>query len=163
MMLLDGRLAGAVALIWASDCHLSCAVQRLLRSSGCTIVTSPDRPVDLLVVPIGERVQPADTAREVFRLVEAVRDCGAATGSLPRRVIALVSTADGSRLALSLTRTVVIYLTAHTAKDDVRINIVHIADDTVGTMVDGAGVALALASGWLDGMRGQLLRVGRAS
>jgi len=157
---LGGRLEGAVALIPDTRSILSCAVERLLKESACEVVSTPDRRrVDILIVPITERRRPAETATGVFSLVHMIRNCRNATGVLPRRVVALISAAGDDRLALSLTRSVVIYLTAHTAYEDVRINVVHAGGLDDQTIASSADVALALASGWLDGMRGQVLEV----
>jgi NAD(P)-dependent dehydrogenase (short-subunit alcohol dehydrogenase family) len=125
-------------------------------SSGHDVSLSLDAPPDLLVAGIRPGATPADTAGGVFDLVESLMACRAGTGALPRRVIFLVHGADGG-LALALTRSLVIYLTAHTLREDTRINVVHLnaGEAAVRTGVD---IALALASGLLDGVRGQIFR-----
>ena len=162
-----GALDSSVALVPERP-ELCRALAERLRSAACEVVTSAERPLDLLVVPIAPGSTRVETAARVFGMVEMVRGCRDATGSLPRRVVVLVHPGDEGAslelqsLALALTRTLLVYLTAHTMRDDARINAVHVpsADETV--VESSLDVAMALASGLLDGVRGQLFRVGSA-
>jgi hypothetical protein len=130
------------------------------------------RRLDVLVVPMGPfGVQrDADVDREQalrgpFSLVEHLQALGARLDRFPRYAIGFCEReaepeGDGESIALALARTLCRYVSAHTVCDDLRVNLVS-APLSRGRAVwkSAADVGLALASGLLDAMRGQVLDV----
>lgn len=157
-----------VALVPEPRTALCEALVDRLRAADYAVVSRADRPLDLLVAPIAPRDTPEATAEGVFDAIELLRGCRATTGALPRRTVALVHAGVGAddtalrHLARSLTRTLLVYLTAHTIHEDARINAVHVPGVEARVVASSLDLVIALSSGLLDGVRGQLFEVGAA-
>ncbi len=158
---------------------LSGLVREGLESQGAIVVTPP-RPempvvqclelvcqtherVDAIIVPITSSDDVEVCAQSAHFLVELVRGA-LATQHLPRHVVGLIESDprhENTELSLSLATTLVRYATAHSVSQNVRINAVHrpLAEDH--SLLDRrvCDVTLALLSGHLDALRGQVLRV----
>lgn len=122
--------------------------------------------LDVAVVPIPLPLLDSDpraSAAHTLRLVDVLKSLRRTLGRYPRRVIVVCEAPRAGaahRVSLALAATLCRYATAHTVLDDVRLNVVDVAPPASEEQSNrAADVALALASGWLDAMRGQVLRV----
>ena len=144
------------------------AVIARLRAVECVVRTDlgDERagPVDDALVSF-ERLdgEPREVASRVFEVVGVLEHTQRLYDRKPRHVVVIVGSDRDSQmttLAARLVRTLVVYLTGHTAGDDVRINAIRYR---VSAGADAchraADVALVLAGGLLDAVRGQVLDV----
>jgi hypothetical protein len=105
-----------------------------------------------------ESEEPGSAALEAFALVDFLKASPGVLGGYPRQVIALAATprSAGQAAAEGSLKALVVYATAHLGPDEVSINLVRHADSAQGCR-QAADTALALASGLLDDVRGQIL------
>lgn len=127
-----------------------------LVEAGCALRESAlplrcDEPCEDLVFGLhGADERRGEAVLGVFDLALALQKHRHAHDRLPRRAIAIVGEA-GRRVAGTLAT----YLTAHTAHDDLRINVIVAR----GPSRAACDVTLALLSGLLDAARGQVFEV----
>lgn len=119
--------------------------------------------VEVVVVPLALEGAVEVAADEAFQPIVALKAALSASEAPPRYLIPIIYTADevGSRVGRAVCRTLVRYAAGHLAARDVRVNLVR-AEGRRGPELAArtSRAALALASGWLDAVRGQELVIG---
>lgn len=121
------------------------------------------RQLDAAIVPLTLSGSLDAVAEEAFLLVTLLQEAKARFGALPRYVVALAHARDerAAKVGAALTKTLSGYAAAHVSQEDTRVNVIRLEGAPSAELFARASrAALALASGWLEAVRGQELVIG---